>query len=197
MPQARQDAGNAAIPREDEDIEAALRAGDKRRALIHMMDRYGQTVLRFAYGMSHDRQIAEEVRQQVFSEAHRDIDRFAGRSSIGTWLIGITRHRCLDAAKARNRWNNRFKNEPDDEPVAECDPGIELDKSRLASVLAGCLDKLAPAAREAVVLRYQQELSYEQAAAITREQAGTLQQRVARAMPVLRKCVEARLGGAP
>ena len=197
MPQPRQDAGNAAIPREDEEIEAALRAGDKRRALIHMMDRYGETVFRYGYSMSGDRQVAEEVRQQVFVEAYRDLDRFAGRSSLLTWLLGITRHRCLDAAKARSRWNNRFKNEPDDEPVADYDPATELDKSRLASMLAGCLDKLAPAAREAVVLRYQQELSYEQAAAITREQAGTLQQRVARAMPVLRKCVEARLGGAP
>jgi RNA polymerase sigma-70 factor (ECF subfamily) len=188
----------ASPPREDEDIEAALRAGDKRRALILMMDRYGDVVLRFAYSMSsQNRQSAEEVRQQVFVEAHRDMDRFAGRSSLLTWLIGIARHRCLDAAKARNRWNNRFKNELDDEPIADHDPGVELDKSRIASVLAGCLDKLAPAAREAVVLRYQQELSYEQAAAITREQAGTLQQRVARALPVLRKCVEARLGGAP
>jgi len=197
MPPSRPDSSNAPISREDEDIEGALRSGDKRRALIHMMDRYGDIVLRYGYAMSRDRQVAEEVRQQVFVEAYRDIDRFAGRSSLQTWLLGITRHRCLDAAKARSRWNNRFKNEPDDEPVAEHDPGIELDKSRLASMLAGCLDKLAPAAREAVVLRYQQELSYEQAAAITREQAGTLQQRVARAMPVLRKCVEARLGGAP
>jgi RNA polymerase sigma-70 factor (ECF subfamily) len=185
------------MPPQDEDIEAALRAGDRRRALILMMDRYGAAVLRFGYGLSGDRQVAEEVRQQVFVEAHRDMDRFAGRSSLQTWLFGITRHRCLDAAKARNRWNNRFKNEVDEEPAAEHDAGSELDKSRLASVLAGCLDKLAPAAREAVALRYQQELSYEQAAAITREQAGTLQQRVARAMPVLRKCVEARLGGAP
>ena len=196
MPPSRLTVGKPPIS-EDEDIEAALRAGDKRRALILMMDRYGDIVLRYGYAMSRDRQVAEEVRQQVFVEAYRDIGRFAGRSSLQTWLLGITRHRCLDAAKARSRWNNRFKNEPDDEPVAEHDPGIEIDKSRLASMLAGCLDKLAPAAREAVVLRYQQELSYEQAAAITREQAGTLQQRVARAMPVLRKCVEARLGGAP
>ena len=57
-------------------------------------------------------------------------------------------------------------------------------------MLAGCLDKLAPAAREAVVLRYQ-ELSYERlprSRGASRHAAAT----IARAMPVLRKCVEAR-----
>jgi RNA polymerase sigma-70 factor (ECF subfamily) len=109
MPQARQPGGNASVSREDEDIEGALRAGDKRRALIHMMDRYGDIVLRYGYAMSRDRQVAEEVRQQVFVEAYRDIDRFAGRSSLQTWLLGITRHRCLDAAGS----------EPVEQPVQE------------------------------------------------------------------------------
>ena len=62
-------------------------------------------------------------------------------------------------------------------------------------MLAECLQKLQPAARQAVVLRYQEELSYDEAAAVSGVRVGTLQQRVARALPVLRKCVEARMSG--
>lgn len=179
---------------DDGDIRAALRANDVRQALTLMMNRYGDQVYRVAYTMTHSTHLAEEVRQQVFVEAYRDLASFVGCASLRAWLLGITRHRCLDAAKKHRRWTNRFKNEPppEEEPDHH-EPERELDRGRLAKILAACLAKLAPAARDAVVLRYHQELSYDEASAIAGDNAGTLQQRVARALPALRRCVDARL----
>lgn len=158
------------------------------------MARYGDHVYRYAVAMTGDAQLAEEVRQQVFVEAYRDLPGFGGRSPVRGWLFGIVRHRCLDATKASRRWATRYKNEPSPESeIDEFELGAQLDVRRLAQVLEKCLASLAPAAREAVLLRYQQELSYDEAAAITGERPGTLQQRVARALPVLRRCVEAQL----
>jgi RNA polymerase sigma-70 factor (ECF subfamily) len=179
---------------DEDDIRAALHANDTRRALTLMMNRYGDEVYRFAYAMTHNVHMAEEVRQQVFVEVYRDLTSFAGRASLRAWVFGITRHRCLDAAKKHKRWTNRFKNEPPpDEESDDQEPERELDRSRLAKLLATCLAKLAPAARDAVVLRYHQELSYDEASAIAGDHAGTLQQRVARALPALRRCPDARL----
>jgi RNA polymerase sigma-70 factor (ECF subfamily) len=48
----------------------------------------------------------------------------------------------------------------------------------------------------AVVLRYQQGFSFEEMAEVLNEKAGTLQARVMRAMPILRKCIEVTTGGA-
>jgi RNA polymerase sigma-70 factor (ECF subfamily) len=179
---------------DDGDIRAALRANDVRRALTLMMSRYGDEVHRFAYAMTHSYQLADEVRQQVFVEVYRDVASFTGSASLRGWLFGITRHRCLDATKKHRRWTNRFKNDPPaDEEPDDHEPERELDRSRLAKILATCLAKLAPAARDAVVLRYHQDLSYDEASAIAGDHAGTLQQRVARALPALRRCVDARL----
>ena len=179
---------------DERDIRAALRANDMRRALTLMMNRYGDEVYRLAYAMTHSYHLAEEVRQQVFVEVYRDLPSFAGRASLRAWVFGIARHRCLDIAKKHRRWTNRFKNEPPpDEEPDDHEPDRELDRSRLAKILAGCLAKLAPAARDAVVLRYHQDLSYDEASAIAGDNAGTLQQRVARALPALRRCVDARL----
>jgi len=179
---------------DERDIQAALRANDVRRVLTLMMNRYGDEVYRFAYAMTHSDHLAEEVRQQVFVEVYRDLGNFAGRASLRAWVFGITRHRCLDITKKHMRWTNRFKNEPPpDEEPDDHEPERELDRSRLAKILAACLAKLAPAARDAVVLRYHQDLSYDEAAAIAGDHAGTLQQRVARALPALRRCVDARL----
>ena len=180
-------------PRLDDEVTAALSGGERRRALTLLMDAYGDAVYRFAHEMTRDATVADEVRQQVFVEAFRDLDDFGHRSSFRTWLFGIARHRCLDATKLRNRWVRRFKNESPDEPVETLDLARELDRPRIARVLEHCLQKLAPAAREAVLLRYQQELSYDEVGQVTGERAGTLQQRVARALPVLRRCVELQL----
>lgn len=177
-----------------DEVEAALAIGDKRRALTLLMARHGEGVYRFALAMTGDHHTADDVRQQVFVEAYRDLGRFAGRSSVQTWLYGIARHRCLDAAKARRRWDHRFKNAPPAEiEIDDREPDREIDRNRLAGILATCLAKLAPAAREAVVLRYHHELSYDEAAAIAGDRAGTLQQRVARALRVLRRYIEAEL----
>jgi len=183
---------------EDDDVLEALSLGDTRRALTLLMDRYGDGVYRYVLELTRDEGLADDVRQQVFVEAFRDLDRYERRSTLRSWLLGIARHRVLDATKSRRRWWQRFKNDaPEDEAGGATVGGAErsVELADLARVLADCLQKLQAAAREAVVLRYQQELSYDEAAAVSGVRVGTLQQRVARALPVLRKCVEARMSG--
>jgi len=99
-------AGDAAgkTVHDDGDIRAALRANDMRRALTLMMNRYGDEVYRFAYAGTHSHHLADEVRQQVFVEVYRDLASFEGRASLRAWVQGITRHRCMDAAKKHRRW---------------------------------------------------------------------------------------------
>lgn len=181
-------------PFPEDDVDAAVANGDLQGAFALLMTHYGDQVYRYAFAVLADAALAEEVRQQAFVEAYRDLPRFAGRSPVRAWLLKIVRNRCLDAAKASRRWNLRFKNELAAEPeLDEPELGHQLDRQRIARLVEPCLGKLAPAAREAVVLRYQQELSYDEVAAIVGDRPGTVQQRVARALPVLRRCVEAQL----
>jgi RNA polymerase sigma-70 factor (ECF subfamily) len=179
---------------EQDDVDQAVASGDRQRAFTLLMNRYGDQVYRYAVAMTGDGQLAEEVRQQAFVEAYRDLPGFASRSPVRAWLLGIVRHRCLDATKKARRWSLRYKNESSvDHEVDDAELGDQIDRQRMARLLEDCLATLAPAAREAVLLRYHQELSYDEIAVLTGDLPGTLQQRVARALPVLRKCVEARL----
>lgn len=183
-----------ATPVADADLEAAFFARDRRRTLALLMARHGARIYRYAMAMTHMRDVAEDVRQQVFVEAYRDLGSVADPASLAMWIFGIARHRCLDAVSALARWNQRHVPElPDGPEQRGHEPDRDLDRRRLADTLASCLARLAPAARDAVVLRYQQELSYDEAAAVAGDLPGTLQRRVARALPVLRRCVEATL----
>jgi RNA polymerase sigma-70 factor (ECF subfamily) len=193
---------------DEDEVDAALSRGDRQHAFTLLMTRYGDQVYRYALATTGDPQLAEEVRQQAFVEAYRDLPGFGARAPVRGWLFAIVRHRCLDASKAQRRWGRRYKNplpgELDRDAMSRSGPmsGMileeaeltdQLDRPRLAEVLERCLATLAPAAREAVLLRYQQDLSYDEAAEVTGERPGTLQQRVARALPVLRRCVQAQL----
>lgn len=178
----------------DADVMGTVRAGDRRRAAAVLVARHGDAVYRYVLAMTGNGHVAEDIHQQVFLEAYRDLERFGGRSSLRVWLLGIARHRCIDALVAARRWNDRFKNESSAETEADdCTADRKIDRCRMLLILAGCLTRLAPASRQAVMLRYQEELSYEEAAAVAGVCAATLQKRVTRALPLLRRYITAEL----
>jgi len=162
------------------------------------MQRHGSSVFRYCREALRDRTLAEDVHQQVFIAAFRDLPRFSGRSTVRTWLFAITRHRVLDAAKSRRRARSHVEGE-DAAHVADPrpSPGERLDDVRLREALVTCLQKLPPHVVTAVLLRFQQGFTFEEMAEVCHEKAGTLQAQVARALPSLRSCIETRTGGTP
>ncbi|HEY7215866.1 MAG TPA: RNA polymerase sigma factor [Thermoanaerobaculia bacterium] len=180
---------------------AALAALDRRdadEALAILMRAYGTAVYRYCRQMAGDEQLAEEAHQMTFVQAHEGLPRFARRSSLRTWLLGIARHRCLDLLKMSRRRRKRFGpiEEVPDLPVPGVSVEDRLAEQSRAHALESCLRLLAPRARTAVLLRFQQGLSYPEIARLSNEKAPALQVRVARALPVLRRCLEEK-GMAP
>ncbi|HVV82948.1 MAG TPA: RNA polymerase sigma factor [Kofleriaceae bacterium] len=187
---------------DDATVLAAVDGGDLERALRLLMKAHGVAIYRFcASRLGSDR--ADDVHQTVFIEAHRDLARFERRSSLRTWLFGIANHRCLDHIKTRGRHDRKFEATEDPgatDPSDDPSPFEAVSREQLRKLLEHCLDGLAPATKDAVLLRYRDGFQYEEIAKINREgsgtaeeKPGTLQQRVARALPVLRKCLERRL----
>lgn len=180
----------------DQDIIALIQRGERAAALTSLMRRHGVAVYRYCREELHDRTLADDVHQQIFIQAHRDLDRFAARSTLRTWLFAIARHRVLDAAKSRRRAQAHIEEDDTaDTPDPSPPPGERLDEARLQHALIDCLRKLGDHVRSTLVLRYQQALTFEELGAVFGEKPGTLQARVMRALPVLRSCIEARTGG--
>jgi RNA polymerase sigma-70 factor (ECF subfamily) len=180
----------------DRDIVELIDRGDLNLALTSLMRRHGTAVYRYCREELHDRTLADDVHQQIFIHAFRDLTRFAHRSTLRTWLFAIARHRVLDAAKSRRRAQAHIEEDDTaDTPDPTPPPGERLDEARLHRALITCLRKLGGHVRHVLVLRYQQGFTFEELGEICREKPGTLQARVARALPAIRKCIEARTGG--
>jgi RNA polymerase sigma factor (sigma-70 family) len=180
----------------DQDIIALIQRDERAAALTSLMRRHGVAVYRYCREELHDRTLADDVHQQIFIQAHRDLDRFAARSTLRTWLFAIARHRVLDAAKSRRRAQAHIEEDDTaDTPDPSPPPGERLDEARLQHAMIECLRKLGEHVRGTLVLRYQQGLTFEELGAVFSEKPGTLQARVMRALPVLRACIEAKTGG--
>jgi RNA polymerase sigma-70 factor (ECF subfamily) len=162
------------------------------------MDRWcNPRVYRYCRAALRDIHLADDVHQQVFIEAYRDLRRFSGRSSVRTWLLSIARHRVLDATKARRRAHARVSDaglaEVTDAPDPQPSAAESFDDMRLRQALAASLEGLSTDVRNAVLLRFQQGLSYEDMAEVCGQSPATLHARVTRALPLLRKWIESHI----
>lgn len=175
-------------------IFVALERSDPDSALRLLMHAYGAPVFRYCRQMLGDSDSAQEAHQLTFVQAYEGLNRFARRSTLRTWLFGIAHHRCLDLLKSSRRREKRFAplDGLDDHPAADATTEDLLASRARVNALEECLRELAPRVRAAVLLRFQQGITYEEMARLEGERPATLQARVARALPVLRRCLERR-----
>jgi RNA polymerase sigma-70 factor (ECF subfamily) len=179
--------------RPDHDVLERLDAGDLTGAVNLLMRRHGARVYRFCRAALHDAALADDVLQLVFEQVLRDLPRFQRRVPAVAWILGIAHHRMLDAVRQRGRSQSRT-GEIDLDCIEDSAPSAlqALDHARLMAALTVALTKLDLRSRAAVLLRYQQGLSFEEMAKVCGEKPGTLQARVARALPRLREIVSRR-----
>ena len=97
---------------------AALRDGDER-AFTQLVDELSPRMLKLARVYVTSSAIAEEVVQEAWVVVLRTLDRFEGRSSLSTWILGIV----LNAARARSRHEARSRPfsslSTDDQPLID------------------------------------------------------------------------------
>jgi RNA polymerase sigma factor (sigma-70 family) len=181
------------------DLDLATRAmlarGDRRGAITALVDAHGEAVFGFCVRVLRDRSLAEDVLQRVFLEAYRDIARFQVHSTFPAWLFGIASHRCQDALRSQRRRLHRI--ESNTQAAARfADPcaasSEQLERARIIAALEDCLQGLSEEARIAVLLRFQQGTSYEEMSELLETKPNTLRVRVARALPALKRCLEAK-----
>jgi RNA polymerase sigma-70 factor (ECF subfamily) len=88
----------------DDDTEtvAQARAGDAE-AFRRLVERHSRDVFRLAYRMTRNEHDAEDVVQEAFLRAYRNLDRFEQRSNFGSWVYRIAANCAYDSLRARDR----------------------------------------------------------------------------------------------
>ncbi len=80
------------------------------------VDRYGDYLFRYAMLRLRDRSRAEDLVQETFLAALKERDSFAGKSSEGTWLVAILKHKIIDHFRRQAREVPLAAGDPPDRP---------------------------------------------------------------------------------
>jgi RNA polymerase sigma-70 factor (ECF subfamily) len=157
------------------------RSGDELRELYR---RYGGELFGFAASALGDRQLAEEVVQDVFAQLWRHAGRYDGRrASVRTWLYAITRNRIVDAHRRAAARPKLVEGDPLDAP-GEVDAA--LDQAVLRWQVTAALARLSPAHREVIRLAHYGGLTMREIAERTGVPLGTVKSRTSYALRHLR-----------
>ena len=138
-----------------------------------------------------DRQLAEEVAQDVFLALYRSLERFRGDSQLSTWVYRVVINHC------KNRKQYRARRKLDQHEALEGDRGDDaparqipsegpatdasVERSEAQTLIWDALERLDEEPRTIIVLRDMQDLSYEEISEILDLPRGTVKSRLHRA----------------
>ncbi len=161
-------------------VEAA-KSGDPA-AFDILARRYRSRIFALALHLTGSRSEADDITQDAFLRAYKNIGRFEGRSEFFTWLYRIALNRALNARRDRRR---RITMSIDDPRLtmalavdAGGDPRRTLELRETYTTLLRAFDNLSPLLRTTIALTLLQGFSYKEAAVVLETTEGTIAWRV-------------------
>jgi RNA polymerase sigma-70 factor, ECF subfamily len=172
----------AVVQPEDVDIVNALERGETRRALALCVERHGSSIGRLCMAMLGSQADADDATRETLLSAHQNFGEHRGTGSLRAWLLGIARNQCLQQLESLRRRGAKKPALATNGSVAE--PGVDggLGAKHRAERSRALLDNVRPSDRDALLLRFLADLSFEEVAAALGIDEGTARQRVSRAL---------------
>jgi RNA polymerase sigma-70 factor (ECF subfamily) len=165
-------------------------AGDEA-ALGELVERYSPRLRYFLRKLLASAHEAEDALQDVWLDVLRCLPRLSAPGALRSWLYRIARDRAFRVLRKAGR-----NMQPLEEAyVANGQAEVEFSPDEAAAIHAA-LDRLPAEQREVLVLRFLEEMSYEDIARVVGCEMGTVRSRLYYGKQALRKVLEAEKKGA-
>jgi len=176
----RRSAPRAAAPLDEEDLLAALAAGD-RAALAGLYDRYGRQAWALARRICADDDHAQDAVQEAFLAVWKGAARFDPvRGRVGTWVMTLVHHKAVDLVRREDgarRRTTALDDERTDLPSVPAAEGEAL-AAVTATAVRRALDTLPDEQRRALALAYFGGYTQREVASLTDSPLGTVKSRM-------------------
>ncbi|ABW17729.1 RNA polymerase sigma factor [Alkaliphilus oremlandii] len=153
------------MEKQDDDLIRDLKLKDLN-AYHKLIEYYGEKLLRLAYIIIGDYQLAEDALQESYINIYRHINHFNEKSSLLTWVTRITINNAKQALKKKNKraWNPLYHsiNESSNSPPLTYDIIQKEEYEKVNKTLMSLPIKY----REALYLHYYEELKIKEIANI-------------------------------
>lgn len=163
----------------DDALVDQIKLGNEKAA-EELIKRYYTPVLRYCKRQCFHLEKAEDLTQETFLKLFKNLSGYKGKRKFKAYLYTIANHLCID----ESRKTRECPLEKEEEIRDECD---ELRRLEDKSEVDYLLNVLSPEQREAVILRFGEELSFWAIAKIMGCNMRTAQSRVRNALKIMRK----------
>ncbi len=179
-----------------------VRAGDEE-AFGLLVARHSRNIFRVAYRMSGNEQDAEDIVQETFIKAFKQIARFESRASFGTWLYRIAINCAHDLMRQRPKGASTAVDSADEalwydatiQPVGgPTDPDRLVFSAEVQQRVHDTLSALTPRERAAFVLRHYEGLSIEEVGETLGLRTSATKHSIFRAVQKMRRALEPLVG---
>lgn len=164
---------------------------NKDDILIYLMNEYGTMVKRLAFSYVKDISLAEDIAQEVFIAAFKNLDSFKGESSYKTWIYRITINRSKDMVKSKafrmvslNHIINPFKK-------SSTSTEVEVIRKENNNKVVAAIFTLPVKYREIIYLFYYEDLKIHEIHQITHINTETIKSRLRRGKQLLKNKLSA------
>jgi RNA polymerase sigma-70 factor (ECF subfamily) len=171
---------------EPADITAAGRGNAD--AFTRLVEAYQRPVYNLAYRMLGNAGEAEEAAQETFLRVYTQLGTYQPGRKFSSWLLSIASHYCIDVLRRRRlTWLSIEDEEAPAEMLTSDRPGPEdtMLLNEQETTVRKMLATLPPDYRLPVVLRYWNELSYEEIAEATHSTVSAVKSKLFRARAML------------
>lgn len=180
----------------EQSLVERARSGDAD-AFRLLVERHSRSLFRLAYRMTGNSLDAEDIVQETFLRAYRQLGKFDARASFGTWLYRITANYALDVVRARNRRKEQAQGqdaEADDPfvsvPSGEPTPDRLAMSSEVRECVSAAMSSLSAAERMAFILRHFEGMCIDEVSRVLGCQPSAAKHSVFRAVQKLRRALE-------
>ncbi len=182
----------------DAELVAATLAGD-RRAFGRIVERYQRLLCSLAYSATGELSLSEDIAQEAFVDAWRQLGTLREPEKLRSWLCGILRFKVSRQRRSDGREPVRHADALDaaegipttDEPVAD----LAMQREERA-LLWNALERVPELYREPLILYYREHQSVEHVASSLDLTEDTVKQRLARGRKILQEQVLTFVEGA-
>jgi len=156
-----------------------------------LVDRHGRTLHHLAYRMTGSADDAEDVVQEAFIRAFRQLASYDGRAAVGTWLHRITVNCAVDLLRARRR---RPEDSGNEETLMSHSNQAPQEKqahgTEIRNAVARAMESLSANERTAFVLRHFEGMSIDEIGRALGTKVNATKHTVFRAVQKLRQELE-------
>lgn len=142
----------------DDELVTELVSGDRTDMFEVLYKRYYAKVLNKCHSFVKNRELAEELAEDVFSKTFEKLKSFQRKSSFSSWLYSITYNHCIDYLRLKKKLHYPQWNSENELPdiVDESDESIsEITYEHLLDIL----EMVHPEEKALLLMKYQDDLS--------------------------------------